>query len=324
VGVFTSLDGSQAARIAVAYGLGAARAVRGIPAGSVNSNYALECDSGRYFLRIYEEQDAAGAAVEARMLAHLEARGVRTPAPLAVTPGADEIRIEGKPVAVFPWREGGMRCQAGVTAEDAWKVGAELARVHVAGEGFPIGAGRFRVEDLRTRITTIAGSSDRELAAQAPVLAAKLDEWSARRERGGERAPRGLVHGDLFRDNVLWSADGSIAALLDFESAALGAFAFDIMVTALSWSFGDALDERIARGIVTGYRSVRELDAGDREALLAEGCFAATRFTITRITDYAMKQGIGARVIKDWRRFAMRLRTLEALGDAGLRGVLGV
>jgi homoserine kinase type II len=322
LGVFTSLDDADTARVARAYGLGRVTSVRGIPAGSVNSNFALETERGRLFFRIYEEQDAAGAAAEARMLAHLAARGVRAAAPLARVLGAEEVLVAGKPVALFPWREGTMRCQASVTAEDAWKVGAELGRVHAAGEGFPIGAGRFRVEDLEARLPRIAGASDPELAAQAPRLADELATWGARRERGD--APKGLIHGDLFRDNVLWSADGAIAALLDFESASHGTFAFDLMVTVLSWSFGDALDPGIARAIVTGYRSVRELDAGDRAALLPEGCFAATRFTITRITDYAMREGIGARVMKDWRRFAMRLRTLEELGDAGLRGVLGV
>jgi hypothetical protein len=58
--------------------------------------------------------------------------------------------------------------------------------------------------------------------------------------------------------------------------------------------------------------------------LQAEGCLAALRFTITRITDYAMKGGIGPRVIKDWTRFAMRLRTLEKMGPAGVRQTLGV
>ena len=208
-----------------------------------------------------------------------------------------------------------MRCQAGVTAEDARRVGAELARVHVAGEGIAVGEGRFRVEDLRARLQTIAGASDPELAAQAPVLTAKLETWTARRARGvGE----GLIHGDLFRDNVLWNADGSIAALLDFESASRGRFAFDLMVTVLAWAFGEGLDAGIARALSDGYRSVRELGEDERAALLAEGCVAALRFTTTRITDYAMRgEGVGPRVMKDWRRFTMRLRTLEELGEAG-------
>jgi homoserine kinase type II len=138
--------------------------------------------------------------------------------------------------------------------------------------------------------------------------------------------PEGLIHGDLFRDNVLWAGEhgGEIAALLDFESASRGRFVFDLMVTVLAWGFGDGLDRPIVRGICDGYRSVRELAEEERAALLAEGCVAALRFTITRITDYAMKGGIGPRVIKDWRRFAMRLRTLEELGEGGLREAMGV
>jgi homoserine kinase type II len=123
---------------------------------------------------------------------------------------------------------------------------------------------------------------------------------------------------------VLWKDDGAIAALLDFESASRGRFVFDLMVTVLAWAFGDGLDAAIARALCDGYRTVRELAEEERAGLLAEGCVAALRFTITRITDYAMKEGIGPRVLKDWRRFAMRLQTLEELGDTGLRQILGV
>jgi homoserine kinase type II len=341
MGVFTRLQQDEAAEIARAYALGAVHAIRGIAAGSVNSNYALDCERGIFFLRIYEEQDAAGASAEARLLKALESRGVRTPAPLSPSlgvPGVPHVpgvpsgvpsdavpalSVAGKPVAVFPWRAGGMRCQARVTAEDARRVGAELARVHRAGEGLEVGEGRFRVEDLFGRIDVIAGATDAALASEAPELKAKLEEWT--RRRGA--VPEGLIHGDLFRDNVLWKSEegGEIAGLLDFESASRGRYVFDLMVTVLAWAFGEGLDAGIARGICDGYRSVRELGEEERSALRGEGCVAALRFTITRITDYAMRsEGIGPRVIKDWRRFRMRLRVLEELGEGGVRGVLGV
>ena len=105
---------------------------------------------------------------EAEMLRALEAKGVRTPAPLQMNAGQmhagslDMPTVGGKPVAVFPWRAGGMRCQASVTVEDARRVGAELARVHVAGEGVAVGEGRFRIEDLVGRIDVIRGAADRE------------------------------------------------------------------------------------------------------------------------------------------------------------------
>jgi homoserine kinase type II len=320
VGVFTQLSQADADATARAYGLGEVREVRGIAAGSVNSNYALTCAAGRFFLRIYEEQDARGAAAEAGMLAALEAKGVKTPAPLAAKEAG--LAVAGKPVAVFPWRAGGMRCQASVTAEDAARMGAELARVHVAGEGVAIGEGRFRVEDLRGRIGVIAGAKDALLAAEAPVLGEKLETLIARRRA----VPEGLIHGDLFRDNVLWEREdgGEIAALLDFESASRGRYVFDLMVVVLAWAFGDGLSVPVARGICDGYRQVRELGEDERAALQTEGCVAALRFMITRITDYAMKGGIGPRVLKDWRRFAMRLRTLEEMGERGVREAMGI
>jgi homoserine kinase type II len=334
MGVFTQLGQDEAQAIARAYGLGTVVNVRGIAAGSVNSNYALTCERTEqapdgtrgetvFFLRIYEEQDAVGALAESRLLNAIEARGVRTPAPLSPASETAALAVAGKPVAVFPWRAGGMRCQQSVTAEDARRVGAELARIHVAGEGLEVGAGRFRVEDLFGRIDTIAGAKEGELAAMAPELREKLEGWTRRRKA----VPEGLIHGDLFRDNVLWSAKegGEIAALLDFESASRGRFAFDLMVTVLAWAFGDGFDAGIARGICDGYQSVRELGEEERDALRTEGCIAALRFTITRITDYAMRsEGIGPRVIKDWRRFWMRLGVLEELGEVGVRAVLGV
>ena len=145
--------------------------------------------------------------------------------------------------------------------------------------------------------------------------------------------PAGLVHGDLFRDNVLWqepeggageSGDTAsrssprIAALLDFESAHRGPFAYDIAVTILSWSFRDTFDHAIGRAIVAGYREVRELAPAEREALHAEAVFAALRFTITRITDDAIRVG------KKWQRFVARREALEQLGPAGLREALGL
>ncbi len=131
------------------------------------------------------------------------------------------------------------------------------------------------------------------------------------------------MHGDLFRDNVLWDMDDGLAALLDFESACAGTYAYDLMVTILAWCVGDALDVRLARAMREGYEKVRPLRDDERRGLRAEGAFAALRFTITRITDYAMRtDAAGPRVVKDWRRFLMRYETLCALDESGLAHLL--
>ncbi len=291
--------------------------------GTVNSSYALEFGIRRCFVRIYEEQDDEGARGEARRLQHLAARGVRTPAPVVRRDGTFVGSVHGKPVVLFPWRDGHMRCLASVTAEDARRVGVALGELHVAGRDAPRGPGRFEPKDLEARLDRLAGVPFPEIAGQAEPLRAKLAYWNARRDSS---LPRGLAHGDLFRDNVLWHDDGTISALLDFESAASGVLAYDLMVTLLAWSFRDTLDASVAGALVGGYEEVRPLSRNERTGLLAEGCVAAIRFTITRLTDSelrAAEAGVAPRRDKDWRRFALRLATLEALDPGGLLAVLG-
>lgn len=319
--VFTQVPQHEIEAFLAARGIDPRSRAVGVPAGSVNTNLAVT-EAGpsgrRLFLRVYEEQGPAGAAAEVAMLGRLAAAGVPTPPPLG-TIGT----LAGKPAVVFPWRDGGMRCQASVTADDVRRVGEALARVHVAGAGEERGEGRFGAPELRLRLDRIEEEAEPELALEAGPLRATLERLTERRAALAPSLPRGLVHGDLFRDNVLFAPDGSIAALLDFESAFTGPFLFDVAVTVLSWCVGDTLDPALARALVGGYTSVRPLAPAERapEALYVESCFAALRFTVTRITDYAMRPA-GGRVMKDWRRFAGRLATLETMGPEGLAAAL--
>jgi homoserine kinase type II len=320
--ILTIPTDAELASFVAAYPVGRLDSSRGIEAGTVNTSYALEVEGLRYFLRIYEEQDAKGAAREAAVLGHLAAHGVPTPAPIVAHDGSSMRMIAGKPAALFPWVDGDIVCQRGVTPAAAEAVGAALARVHVAGHvpGAPLDEGRFAPEALVTRCARVETSSDPE----ARALARALREAVARVARDRRRdVPRGLVHGDLFRDNVLWKRVGeeqcsSIAALLDFESAHDGPFAYDIAVTILSWSYGSTFDPAVASAIVRGYQSVRPLEAGDREVLYDEARFAALRFTITRITDDAIRVG------KRWQRFVERREAVERLGPKGFLEALGL
>jgi homoserine kinase type II len=321
--ILTLPTDDELASFVSAYSLGSLENARGIEAGTVNTSFALELAGGqRYFLRIYEEQDAAGAAREAAVLAHLAAHGVPTPAPVVARDGTAMRVISGKPAALFPWVDGTMLCQRAVTTEAAKAVGAALARIHLAGHApsAPLDAGRFDPAHLVKRCERVATSSDADARALAGSLREAMMAIAARRRHD---VPRGLIHGDLFRDNVLWKVEASsgcssIAALLDFESAHDGPFAYDLAVTILSWSYGSTLDTDLARAIVEGYRSVRELERGDREVLFDEAVFAALRFTITRITDDAIRVG------KRWQRFVERREAIERLGKGGFLEALGL
>jgi homoserine kinase type II len=320
--VLTAIDEQDGRELLASCGLGTLRVVEGLAAGSVNSNFALHTEDGRrFFLRLYEERDLAGARSETAMLARLAKAGVPTPAPMPRLDGSFVSVVRGKPATVFPWRDGHMRCQAGVTPEDARKVGAALARVHVAGANEPAEEGRFGFPDLLRRLDFIDASRDERFV---PVAANLRDALVRAHQARDRRLPRGLTHGDLFRDNVLWEKTGDLAALLDFESACEGTYAYDFMVTVLSWCFAEDFEPKLASAMCAGYEAVRRLEESEKKALAAEGMFGALRFTITRITDYAMRVSDGPRVIKDWRRFLRRYERLQELGEAGVREMLGL
>lgn len=303
---FTRIDRASADRLVETFDLGKLSKVQPIPEGSVNSNHRLETDRGTFFLRIYEEQGLLGARKDAELTSELNKKGVRTPAPLADREGRHIAVVGEKPAAIFPWIDGAIVCQKMVTRDHATRVGEALASLHVAGEGVTIGEGRFRVEDIRRRLFQIKQPRFRDATRE---LMAAMDRWVPK------RAPdlaEGLVHGDLFRDNVLWK-ENAIVALLDFESASRGSFMWDLAVTILAWCYGDDFDRDLVGAMIAGYDSVRSLSKTERDALLAEACIAAIRFATTRITDYAMKPGEG-RVMKDYKRFLSRLESLEKNG----------
>ncbi|MFW5920738.1 MAG: phosphotransferase, partial [Polyangiales bacterium] len=130
--------------------------------------------------------------------------------------------------------------------------------------------------------------------------------------------PQGVIHGDLFRDNVRWAAkegreDDRIVALIDWESASHGAFVYDLMVCVLSWCYGDRFEWNLARAMARAYDAERGLTEPERGALRVAGLAAAVRFTTTRITDFHLREGIGDRVVKDYRRFLARIDALSAM-----------
>jgi homoserine kinase type II len=317
---FTPLPEEEARALLEAYDLGELRRVVPIPEGSVNSNFRLETEKAgersAWFLRLFEEQGAEGAEYDAALLSHLAREGVPTPCPVVRADGGSVSFVFGdKPATLFPFVPGASTCQRAVDRARAHAVGRALAQVHVAGASFPMRRqGRFRLEDLHARMPRIAAAEDPAIAAMAKVLPDELARWCDARTD----VPEGVIHGDLFRDNVLFRAESGeghdeVAALLDFESASDGRLVYDLAVTILAWSQRDAFDPQTAAAILDGYGSIRPLEEIERRALRGELAIAALRFTTTRITDYALRSGIGARVIKDWRRFWERYRAVQEI-----------
>jgi homoserine kinase type II len=313
---FTPLSPADGARVAAAHQLGTCLGVVPVPAGTVNSNYFLDTSSGRVFVRLYEQQEVDGVAYEWTLLDHLTSRGVPVP-PRVSGPGPGELRVGGRPVAVFQLVQGNDLCQALVSDERLAQVGAALARASRAGEDFAVRReGRFTFADIVRLLDLASAASRPELSADI----ARLRTLHAELTATAPVLPRGVVHGDLFRDNVLWQGQ-QLVALLDWESASDGVVVYDLAVTMLAWCCGDTLDWQLARALVAGYQRERPLSESEWQGL--HWCLRAAclRFASSRLIDVYLK-GTYPPGYKSYARFLTRLDAVEAHAPAALAKLL--
>jgi homoserine kinase type II len=323
---FRVLDPSDVVEILGAFGLPPSAYVghQSIAAGTINTNLRVETTHGTRFLRVNEGKALDDVGREATIIAHLSSRGVPTPAPFRATSGEPYARWRGEVLSLFPWLPGRTLSRAEVTAEHARQVGRALARLHRVGTSFPDRhPGRYQSDEIERRLERIAAidPSDPLLADAVAQLRPELAAL------GGERAPNlpsGIIHGDLFIDNVLFDDQGgALVALLDFEQASWGTLTYDLAVTTLAFGFGrDDFRPEIVAALFDGYGMERSLTDAEREAFGHELRFVACRFTVTRITDVYLKYGRGAAPGKDFRRYLLRLACVRrhlASGDGFLR-----
>ncbi len=311
--LLTALPLADATRLGREFGL-EVTAIEPLSVGSVNSNFALTAADGRrYFARLYEEQGRDGALAELALVVGLQRAGVPVVQSLPRADGAGVGELAGKAFVVFPWVEGEILCQGRVTVAACEKLGAALARMHLTTPALarPV-EGRFRITDLRKRLARIERDGHEQYLDDVERIRESLNHYEI--ERISQSAPRGVIHSDLFRDNVLWTKDGELAALLDFESACEGAFAYDVMVTICAWCYSDRFETALVEGFLRGYHGVRSITGPEVAALKVEGAVGCLRFATTRITDFSLRAPPGKPPVRDYRRFLARLAAIEA-GD---------
>jgi homoserine kinase type II len=316
VATFTSLVDRDLDALADAFDLGPVRGWRPIAAGTINSNFDLEAAAGRFFVRVNEGKAEADVAWEAALVTDLAAAGVATPSPRRTRSGEPFARHRvgdsDRLVSVFPWVDGHHLAADAVTYDDTQAVGAALARLHLAGATIPAARHRpsiYAYPRIKERFAGFAGTADPALAHAVAVIADEI-AWLDARADARAALPGGIIHGDLFRDNVLFDG-GRVVALIDFEQASAGTFLYDLSVTVNDWCWqGGAFETALVATMVAGYAEVRPLSEAEHALFHVEARAAAMRFTVTRITDVHLA-GVD-KPDKDFRDYLARLEALRA------------
>jgi len=327
--VYTHLGAEEMAELVAAFDVGQLVSAKGIAEGVSNSNWLLETtgkdeahgsahgsDGGaRFILTMYEFRIELGdLPYFLSLLDHLAARGCPVPRTIHDRDGA-LYRMRGeKALALIEFLPG--VSVSTPTAAQASAVGAELARMHLAAADFAghRANGMGIAEWKRLAATCGAGG----LSGIDPQLAAMVEQDLPRiAATWPQGLPTGVIHADLFPDNVLMLGD-KVSALIDFYFACNDVLAYDVAVTHAAWSFdgaGRTFHPEIGAALIQGYESVRPLSADERAALplLAQG--AAMRFAMTRAYDWLNTPADALVTRKDPMAFARRLAFYAANPD---------
>lgn len=279
----------------------------GIAAGVENSNYFVTTTGGRWVLTLFERLEAAELDFYLHLMAHLAGRGYPCPRPQADDSGAVWRPLAGKPAALVSRLEG--RCIETPTPDHCRAIGWVLARLHTLAADFPLALPNPRGEawrrDTGRNLLPLLTPDEHDLLDDELAFQAAQD-WSA--------LPRGIVHADLFRDNVLWQADGSLSGVLDFYFAGEDYLLFDLAVAANDWCF----DSPGLQALLAGYAGERPLTAAETAAWPAMRRAAALRFWLSRLDDSHHPRPGEVVTVKDPAHFGRLLEELRLVpGDAG-------
>jgi homoserine kinase type II len=317
--VYTDVTDSELQEFLKAYDLGRLLALKGIAEGVENSNFLLHTEAGYFILTLYEKRVAeADLPFFIGLMDHLAERGIACPLPVKARDGTALHRLAGRPAAVISFLEGiwvrrpkAGHCQA---------LGAAMAQMHLAGGDFPMHrANALSLTSWRPLFDASRARADTVEAGLADYISAELDALEA---GWPDDLPGGVIHADLFPDNVFFLND-ELSGLIDFYFACNDMLAYDIAICLNAWCFeaDNSFNVTKARALMAGYESVRQLAPNERDALpvLARG--AALRFLLTRLHDWLTVPEGALVTPKDPLEYVRKLRFHQKVTSAREYGI---
>lgn len=278
--VYTRVEPAQLEAFLADYHVGTLRDYRGISEGITNTNYFVDTTGGHWVLTIFERLTPAELPFFLELMDHLAARGVPSAHPVTRRDGGFLSTLAGKPAALVYRLDGASEESPSVTQCEA--LGTVLADMHNAAASFPREQANTRgldwIRDTRERLAP---------KLEADALAMLDEEIAFQTARALDELPHGVIHADLFRDNVLFEGD-TVSGLIDFYYACRDCLLFDLAVVCNDWCLDDA--GRFRNGhwsaLTAAYARRRPFTPDERAAWPAMLRAAALRFWVSRLHDY--------------------------------------
>lgn len=292
--VFTSVSIQQLQNWLQDYAIGELVELKGISSGITNTNYFVTTNQAagtqsKFVLTLFEQNSLEELPYFIDLMSHLAVHGIPCPRPITDKAGNSLHMLNGKPAALISCLSGQDIELPNVTQCAA--VGEVLAKMHIAGQSFDVQPNHQNSHNPRGaewRVKTAAqvmphlSEADQNLLANTLAFQASMDVT---------HLPMGVIHADLFRDNVLFDGD-KIGGLIDFYYACHDVLAYDLAITVNDWcvQVDGSLDEPRLNAMLSAYQTVRPLNEAERDAWAGLLRIAALRFWLSRLYDQIYPQ----------------------------------
>ena len=259
----------EARTLAGDYGFGEALSLRPLPEGYANTNYALETSTGTFLYRICRQKSALEITEELSVLEHLEARGFKAAFAIRRTDGSAVSSTPSGPVVLYQYIEGE---NPGLNPETVVEVARTLGELHRIEP--PAGFDRLnfvQLKDSQELASRFGGDvHGGAVHGDRTILGRFLEQTAILREMlGDEELPRGLIHADLFPENIIFQG-GKLAAVIDFEECCIDSFLFDVGTAMNGFCFVDnRLEPELLGCFLREYDSTRGLEENEKQLLPA-------------------------------------------------------
>jgi len=304
--VYTDVSDIELNAFLEAFDLGTVQSFKGIAEGVENSNFFLRMDRGSYFLTLYEKRvKEEDLPFFLGLLEHLSARGIPVPLPVRARDGKMWRSLNGRPAAIVTFLTG--LSPRRPDAAQCGELGAAMARLHLAGADYALSRpNALSVAGWKPLVRACESKANQVHMELAQLI---VSELRLMEQRWPEGLPEGLIHADLFPDNVFFM-DGRVSGMFDFYFACTDALAYDVAVALNAWCFetDGAFNVTKGRALLSCYRAIRPLSGAEVDALPTLTRGAALRFLLTRLYDWINRDPTAFVKAKDPVEYVTRIR----------------
>lgn len=317
--VYTQIPDSELKEYLARYDIGGLHSLKGIAEGVENSNYLLSTDAGMYILTLYEKRvNPDDLPFFLGLMDHLSANGVDCPQPVSLKSGENLSTLAGRPSAIISYLDGNSVRRP--KPDHCRQLGEALAKLHLAGDGFELQRpNALTVKDWRPLFQLSEAKAGTVATDLGELISAELSYLESNWPKD---LPSGIIHADLFPDNVFFLKD-QLSGIIDFYFACNDLLAYDIATCINAWCFEADFSFNVtkAKALINGYQNVRKLTDEEIEnlPLLCRG--SALRFLLTRLYDW-LNVPPGALVVpKDPSEYISKLRFHQSVSSSSEYGV---